>query len=159
VGQAVFVCLSAHNLLEGMSILVAAHDGVEKGVRMAAAVSLENVPEGLAIALPILYATRSPRTAVRLALYSGMGEPAGVLLAAAFVTARPGVSQAVVSSLLAVISGILVSLALGQILPLAVKRSSRGRNAELNAWCAVGIIAATIFQPLLMFHGRVGAVR
>lgn len=156
-GLAVFVCMSTHNVLEGMSILVAAHDGVDKGLRLAAAVSLENLPEGLAIALPILYATRSPRTAIWLALLSGMAEPAGVL--AAGLVMRPGTSQTIASALLAVVSGILVSLALGQILPLAVKRSPRAQNVQLTAWTAVGMLCATVVQPLLMYHGRVGAIR
>lgn len=157
VGLAVFLCMSTHNLLEGMSILVAAHDGVERGVRLAAAVSLENVPEGLAIALPILHATRCPRTALRLALWSGMVEPVGVVFAR--VLLRAEVPQVFASGLLAVTAGIFVGLAVGQILPLAVKSSSQGACAELNAWSAFGIIVAVIFQPMLMYHGRVGAVR
>lgn len=157
VGLSVFLCMSMHNLLEGMSILVAARDGVERGVRLATAVSLENVPEGLAIALPILHATRCPSTALQLALWSGMLEPLGVVFARVLLSAE--VPQVFASGLLAVTAGIFVGLAVGQILPLAAKSSRRGGGAELNAWSAFGIIVAVIFQPMLMYHGRVGAVR
>lgn len=157
VGLAGFLSLSAHNLLEGMSILLAAQDGMDKGVRLAAAVGIENFPEGVAIALPILYATRCPKTAVRLAFVSGMLEPAGVLLVGVFL--RPWMSQSVASSLLAIISGILASLALLQILPLAIRTSSNLRASEFSAWCGIGVISATLLQPLCMFHARVGAVR
>lgn len=156
VGLTIFFSLSAHNLLEGMSILLAAHDGLERGVRLAAAVSLENFPEGMVIALPIMYATGCPVTAVRLALCSGMVEPVGVLVLG--VLLRPCMSQPFVSSLLATIAGIFASLSIVVILPLAVKTSNLQNNRELNKWIAFGMISATLFQPLLIYHGRVGSV-
>lgn len=157
VGLTTFFSLSAHNLLEGMSILLAAHEGLEKGIRLAAAVSLENFPEGMMIALPIMYATGCPVTAVRLALCSGMVEPLGVLILG--VILRPWMSQPLVSSLLAVIAGIFASLSVMVILPLAVKTANLQNNGEFNKWIAFGVIFATLFQPLLIYHGRVGLIR
>lgn len=157
VGLATFFSLSAHNLLEGMSIFHAVNDGVEQGVRLATAVSLENFPEGMAISLPILYATQTRSTAIRLALCSGMVEPLGVLMLG--IVFRPLMSQALVSSLLAMIAGILVSLSLVEILPLAVKTANAHNPAEFNKWIGLGVITATLLQPLLMFYGRVGVMQ
>lgn len=156
VGLVTFVSLSVHNLLEGMSILLAVNDGVENGIRLAAAVSLENIPEGLSIALPVYFATRRKSTAIRLALCSGMLEPIGVLLPGFFL--RDPMSQNVISSLLAIIAGILVFVAFAEMLPLAVKTAGTRRMTSLSMWMGAGVLCATIFQPLLMYHGRVGLI-
>jgi zinc transporter ZupT len=157
VGLTIFVSLSLHNMAEGLTIMLASQDGVEKGIRLACAISLENFPEGFFCALPLLFATRCRRTACSLALLAGMFEALGVLLFGVFF--RPWVSQVFVSSLLASIAGILVYVAIGVVLPLAVKTASVQRRAEFNAWIAIGVISATMIQPMLMYHARVGAVQ
>lgn len=154
VGLVTFVSLSVHNLLEGMSILFAVNDGLESGVRLAAAISLENIPEGLCIALPLLFATRRPAFAVRFALFSGLLEPLGVLLPALFF--KKNMTQTSISSTLAIIAGILVFVALAEMIPLAVKTAGSTRMSSLSVWMGCGVLSATMFQPLLMYHGRVG---
>lgn len=156
VGLITFVSLSIHNLLEGMSILFAVQEGMESGIRLAAAISLENVPEGLCIALPLYFATRRKSIAIRMALFSGMMEPLGVLLPGLFL--REYLTQTHISSLLAVIAGILVFVALAEMLPLAVKTAGTRTMASLSVWMGGGVLSATIFQPLLMYHARVGMV-
>lgn len=157
VGFVTFVSLSVHNLLEGMSILFAVHEGLESGVRLAAAISLENIPEGVCIALPLYFATRRKAMAVRMALFSGMMEPLGVLLPGLFL--RQYMTQSSISSVLAIIAGILVFVALAEMLPLAVKTSGTRTMASLSLWMGCGVMSATLFQPLLMYHARIGLVQ
>lgn len=154
-GLVTFVSLSLHNLLEGMSILFAVQEGLERGVRLAAAISLENVPEGACIALPLYFATGQRRVAVRLALLSGLMEEVGVILAGML---WGNMEQVYVSSVLAVIAGILVFVALAEMLPLAVKTVGT-RVSSLSLWMGCGVLAATAFQPLLMYHARIGRIQ
>lgn len=156
VGLVTFVSLSVHNLLEGMSILFAVQEGFESGVRLAAAISLENVPEGVCIALPLYFATRRKSIGIRLALFSGMLEPLGVLIPGLFL--RNYMTQASISSVLAIIAGILVFVALAEMLPLAVKTAGTRTMASLSVWMGCGVMSATLFQPLLMYHARIGRV-
>lgn len=156
VGLVTFVSLSVHNLLEGMSILFAVQEGLESGLRLAAAISLENIPEGLCIALPIYFATGSKSIAIRLALFSGMLEPVGVLLPGLFL--ENYLTQTSISSVLAIIAGILVFVAIAEILPLAVKTAGTRTMQTLSIWMGCGVLSATLFQPLLMYHARVGLV-
>lgn len=156
VGLITFVSLSVHNLLEGMSILFAVQEGLESGLRLAAAISLENIPEGLCIALPLYFATRSKSIAIRLALFSGMLEPVGVLLPGLFL--ENYMTQTSISSVLAIIAGILVFVALAEMLPLAVKTAGTRTMQTLSVWMGCGVLSATLFQPLLMYHARVGLV-
>lgn len=157
VGLVTFVSLSVHNLLEGMSILFAVQEGLESGLRLAAAISLENIPEGLCIALPLYFATRSKSIAIRLALFSGMLEPLGVLLPGLFL--ENYMTQTSISSVLAIIAGILVFVALAEMLPLAVKTAGTRTMPSLSVWMGCGVFSATLLQPLLMYHARVGLVQ
>lgn len=157
VGMVTFCGVAVHNLLEGLSIFVAANCGIERSVRLLTAVSLENAPEGLSIAIPVYYVTRKRSTAIRLALLSGMVEPLGVLLMGIFL--REGMSQTAVGSVQATIAGILGFVAAAEMLPLAVYTVGTSRLSSLSSWMGAGVIAATICQPLLMYHARVDAVQ
>lgn len=157
VGLVTFVSLSLHNLLEGMSILFAVQEGLERGVRLAAAISLENIPEGVCIALPLYFATGRKSIAIRLALVSGLMEVVGVLLPGLFFGRV--LNQTSISSVLAIIAGILVFVALAEMLPLAVKTSGTRMMGSLSLWMGCGVLTATMFQPLLMYHARIGRVQ
>jgi len=148
------VCLSIHNMLEGICICLASYDGVEKGVRLALALSLENIPEGIMIALPLYFATKSFAWAVILALSSGFMEPLGVLLVPVFFRRR--MSTEMVCGSLAMISGILTFLCVCEIIPVAIKYTRSASMSQFSISLGVGIFAASIFQPILLFHGRVG---
>lgn len=155
-GYVIFACLSLHNLLEGISICLAAHEGIDKGLGLATAVGFENIPEGVAISLPLYYATGRKGMAVRLAFLSGLMEPVGVLFAGVFL--RSSLTQRLISSLLAMVAGIMVYASLIEMLPVALKNIGSPRLAVLSAWLGVGVLSASLVQPLLMYHGRVGSV-
>lgn len=51
------------------------------GVAIAVAIAIHNIPEGIAVSIPIYYATGDRRKAFRLSLLSGLAEPVGAVLA------------------------------------------------------------------------------
>ena len=94
---------------------------------MALAVALHNLPEGLAVALPLYYATGSRRRAVGAAFASGLAEPAGAVLAYALVGGRlrPGF----LNGLLVLVAGVMVWVSLAQLVPTALTFGGRRASA------------------------------
>ena len=80
----VALAIIIHNLPEGYSIGVAsAYSGVE-GVKVGLAISFQDIPEGLAVALPILAITGSRGLALVTAALSGFTEVVAAVVAASF---------------------------------------------------------------------------
>jgi ZIP family zinc transporter len=74
--------LTLHNVPEGLAVGVAfAAGGVELGVPVAVAIGVQNVPEGFAAAAPLLTAGTSRRRAVGFAAVTGLVEPPAALAA------------------------------------------------------------------------------
>ena len=93
--------------------------GPGRSGRMVLAVTLHNIPEGIAVAIPIYYATRSKSKAFWHSLLSGLAEPVGAiagyfLLAFLFTDSFVGV-------ILAGVAGIMVYISLDELLPTAEK--------------------------------------
>ncbi len=77
----VALAIIIHNIPEGYSIGVAsAYRGLE-GVKVGLAISLQDMPEGLAVALPVLAITGSMYMAVMIATLSGFSEVVAAVLA------------------------------------------------------------------------------
>ncbi len=86
--------VTLHNLPEGGAVGVSFGSGdVGIGLSLAIAVALQNIPEGLAVALPLVALGYSRPQAIMIASMTGLIEPVGgilgVLLATAFVPVLP----------------------------------------------------------------------
>ena len=84
---------------------------------MAAAIAIHNVPEGIAVAVPLLYGTGERRKAFLWATASGLAEPVGALIGMAILL--PFLSPALLSALFGLVSGIMVYIAFDELLPMA----------------------------------------
>jgi ZIP family zinc transporter len=74
--------LTIHNVPEGLAVGVAfAAGGPELGIPVALAIAVQNVPEGFAAAAPVFEATGSRRRAFGVAAASGLVEPPAAFLA------------------------------------------------------------------------------
>ncbi len=76
-----------HNFPEGMSVGVSFGSGdLKNGIVLSIAIALQNIPEGLAVALPLVSLGYNKWKAVGIATLTGLVEPVGGLLGITMVT-------------------------------------------------------------------------
>ena len=87
------------------------------GVMTALAIAIHNIPEGIAVSVPIYYATGDRRKAFRLSLLSGLAEPVGAVLA--YLVLTPFMTPTLMGCILAGVAGIMVFISIDELLPAA----------------------------------------
>ncbi|MDD5215113.1 MAG: ZIP family metal transporter [Methylococcales bacterium] len=81
------IAITIHNFPEGMSVGVSFGAGdLHNGLVLAGAIALQNIPEGLAVALPLVGLGFNKWKAVGIATLTGLVEPVGGLLGITMVT-------------------------------------------------------------------------
>lgn len=111
------VALTLHNFPEGLATFFSALDSVTLGFSIALAVAIHNIPEGIAVALPVYHSTGSRQKAFWASAASGMAEPVGAV--AGYFILDSFLHEAVLGVLFAAVAGIMVYLALDELLPTA----------------------------------------
>lgn len=129
------IVLILHNLPEGIATFLSSYHSIDLGLRLSIAIMLHNIPEGISIAVPIYYATGSRRKAIKSTLISGLSEPLGAILAYVFL--KRFVSELMISIVLIVVAGLMITLSIQEMLPRALKYKE-------NKWIYLGLITGTI---------------
>lgn len=111
------LALAIHNFPEGLATFMASLKSVTLGSSVALAVAIHNIPEGVAVALPVFHATGSRKKAFLYSAFSGLAEPVGAITG--FLVLRHYLNDAVFGILFAAIAGIMVYVALDELLPTA----------------------------------------
>ena len=70
----VALAILIHNIPEGMAIGASTAYNIDTGIATGVAIALQDFPEGLAVALPVLAATRRKGLAIAIAVLSGVSE-------------------------------------------------------------------------------------
>jgi len=125
VGLLTAIAITAHNFPEGLATFFAMLDSPTLGLPLAFAIAIHNIPEGISIAIPVYYATHNKFYAFGAALLSGLAEPIGALIG--FAILAPFMSDAVFGAVFGLIAGVMVYLALDELLP-AAKRYAKGHE-------------------------------
>ncbi len=89
------------------------------GILMAVAIAIHNIPEGVAVSVPIYYATGKRSKAFWLSFLSGMAEPLGGLLGYFFMLRY--MTNYGLGMLMAAVAGIMVFISVDELLPGAEK--------------------------------------
>lgn len=118
-GAMAALAVAIHNFPEGMATFVSAIADPRLGVTIAIAIAIHNIPEGISIALPVYYSTGSKPRAFLVALFSGLAEPLGALLAYLFL--MPFFTPAMLGIIFSIVSGIMVFISIDVLLPSAEK--------------------------------------
>ncbi|MBU4565419.1 MAG: ZIP family metal transporter [Desulfarculus sp.] len=87
------------------------------GLAIAVAIAIHNIPEGVAVAVPIYYATGSRKKAFFYSFLSGLAEPAGALVG--YLLLRSLFSPSLMGVMFAAVAGIMVFISLDELLPTA----------------------------------------
>ena len=88
-------------------------------IPIVTAIAIHNIPEGIAVSVPIYQATGSRKKAFWYSLLSGMSEPVGALVGILFLL--PFWTPVIHALLLAFVSGIMVFISFDELLPGAEK--------------------------------------
>jgi ZIP family zinc transporter len=94
------------------------------GVSLACAIALHNIPEGVAVALPVYFATGSRWRGLQTAVLSGLAEPLAVVLLG-LVLPFMQLNKHVVDGMLAGVGGIMAFLAFHELLPLSMQHAGK----------------------------------
>ncbi|MBQ3008127.1 MAG: ZIP family metal transporter [Oscillospiraceae bacterium] len=136
------VVMVIHNMPEGVLTMFSSRQNEIVGAKLAAAVALHNIPEGMAIASPVLYVTQSRGRAFAQTFMAGMSELAGGL--AAYVFFKSLITPRFMNGLMPVIAGIMCRAAICELIPAGIKISDN-RHTIYGILTGIVIIAIGLF--------------
>ncbi len=100
---------------------------------------MHNIPEGVAVATPIYFATGSKKEALKYTFYTGAAEPVGALLA--FLVLRPFINDFLLGAIFAVVAGIMLYIAIEELIPSS-------RQYGFNRLALLGTFLGICVMPL-----------
>lgn len=141
VGLLAAAAITAHNFPEGLATFFATLDNPVVGAPLAFAIAIHNIPEGVSIAIPVYYATGSRTKAVMASAISALAEPVGAVIG--YLLLAPFLSPPVFGAVFGMIAGVMVFLALDELMPEA-KRYSKGHEAPYGMIIGMGAMALSL---------------
>ncbi len=140
-GLLTLFAISAHNLPEGMATFFATLESPMLGTPLAVAIAIHNIPEGVAIALPVYMATQRKSYALLASLLSGLAEPLGAAIG--YFILAPYLSNTVYGAIFGLIGGVMIYLALDELLPTA-KRYAKGHETVYGLISGMAALASSL---------------
>jgi zinc transporter, ZIP family len=132
--------LTIHNVPEGLAVGVAfAAGGPELGVPVALAIGIQNVPEGFAAAAPLLAAGAPRRTAVAVAAATGAVEPPAALVALVAF----GAATALLPFGLAFAAGAMLYVIVDELIP---ESHARGNERAASVALLIGFLLMLVLD-------------
>ncbi|MGB7297380.1 MAG: ZIP family metal transporter [Candidatus Aminicenantales bacterium] len=136
------LAITIHNFPEGMAVGVGFGDGnIRAGTVLAIGIGLQNVPEGLAVALPLLREGSTKLKAFLVALLTGLVEPVGGLLGISVVS----IGKFLLPYGLAFAAGAMLFVISEEIIP---ETHSRGNDREATFGIILGFIVMMVLDNL-----------
>ena len=128
------IAITIHNFPEGLAVGVGFGTGdIGAGTSLAVGIGLQNMPEGLAVAMPLIGLGYARWRAVGIATLTGLVEPIAGVLGAGLVT----LITPVLPYALAFAAGAMVYVVVDDIVPEA---QSAGNGKAASWGCVVGFI-------------------
>ena len=128
------IAITLHNVPEGLAVGVGFGTGdVSNGMALAMGIGLQNVPEGLVVALALLSEKYSLRKALLIPLLTGLVEPVGGLIGAGLVT----VAKPVLPWGLAFAAGAMLFVISDEIIP---ESHRKGFEKEATFGVMIGFV-------------------
>ena len=117
MGLFMALAISMHNVPEGLATFAAGMADPTLAIPVAIAIAIHNIPEGIAVSVPVYYATGDKRRAFLLSFASGLAEPVGGLLGWLFLSAV--FNDSIIGVLFGGVAGIMVFISVDELLPTA----------------------------------------
>lgn len=141
VGVLTAVAITAHNFPEGLATFFAMLESPTVGAPLAMAIAIHNIPEGIAIAVPVYFATQNKGYALAASFLSGLAEPVGALIGYAVLV--PYLSHGMFGVVFGMIAGVMVFLALDELLP-AAKKYAKGHETVYGLVSGMGMLSISL---------------
>ncbi len=141
MGLMTALAIAIHNFPEGLATFAAGLSDPTLGISTAVAIAIHNIPEGISVSVPIYYATGSRRKAFFHSFLSGLSEPAGALVG--YLLLRPFFSDTVFGVLFGGVGGIMVFIALDELLPTA-REYGKGHLAIYGVVAGMALMALSL---------------
>lgn len=135
------LAIAIHNFPEGLATFLTTIQDPALGISIAIAIAIHNVPEGIAVSIPIYHATGSRLKAFWYSFASGLAEPIGALIG--YFLLMRFISDQVFGVIFAGVAGIMVFIALDELLPAAQKYGFH-HHSILGAILGMGIMAVSL---------------
>ena len=119
---------------------MAGYENLTLGISIAVAIAFHNIPEGIAVAMPIYFSTNSKRKAFKYTFLSGVAEPIGALLA--FLVLRPFMNAMLLGIVFSVVAGIMIYIAIEELIPSS-RKYGHDRMALISTLTGVCIMPLT----------------
>ena len=142
------IAIAIHNFPEGLITFMAALYDPAMGIAIAIAIIIHNIPEGIAMAAPIYHATGSKTKAFLVSAGAGLTEPLGALIAWLVFRNVFDNFKGAFGIVFAVVGGIMVFVAIHQLLPAAQKY---GKHHLVMKWLFAGMAVMAISLVVLEF--------
>lgn len=140
-GMFIAFSIAIHNFPEGLATFMSALKEPTMGIAMCVAIAIHNIPEGIATAVPIYYAGKGRGRAFVISLLSGLTEPLGAVIGYVFL--RRYLNDFVFGTVFSVISGIMVYVAVKELLPMAYEYDNRELTAK-SFICGMAVMAFSL---------------
>lgn len=105
------------NFPEGMATFNGTLKDIELGFLLMVAIALHNIPEGIAVAVPVYQSTKSSKKAFLWSFLSGVSEPIGALIAGLILL--PFLNDFILGIMLSMVGGFMVFISLDELLPVS----------------------------------------
>jgi ZIP family zinc transporter len=146
MGLFMALAISMHNLPEGLATFAAGMADPTLAIPVAIAIAIHNIPEGIAVSVPVYYATGNKRRAFLLSFASGLAEPVGGLLGWFFLSAV--FNESILGVLFGGVAGIMVFISVDELLPTAREYGHHHHAIYgLIAGMAVMAVSLLLFLP------------
>lgn len=111
------------------------------GIAIAVAISIHNIPEGIASSIPIYYSTGSRKKAFWTSFFSGITEPIGAIIG--FLILRPFFNDTIFGILFGFIAGIMVFISIEELLPMA-REYEKSKVTIIGTILGMAVIALSL---------------
>ncbi|MBI5624413.1 MAG: zinc transporter ZupT [Elusimicrobia bacterium] len=109
--------ITLHNVPEGLATFLTALNHPVAGVSIAVAIAIHNIPEGISVSVPIYHSTGSRKKAFFYSFLTGLAEPAGALIG--YLLLAPFLNDTLMGLVTAPVAGIMVYISFDELLPAA----------------------------------------